>query len=536
MGSVSLMDAALLALLACAIVLPLLLLGVSIPPVDHDFHSVNAARVAQEMEYGSFYPRWFWSGRLGLGEPTLLYYAPAFPLLSGLLTLVGLDPWTAVRAAGGLACFGLAFSAYLILGGAFSRKIGWIGALLAALNPLALHALYFTGYWPMYLSQIPALWLAYFALMRRPRLVPIALLLGGTVLCHPLMGFMLMICLPLAAAVQRLGPDGLAGAIKNSAYLSAGLLLGVALSSFYLLPALLRQDLIGKWESPEAGYAWVFALPFISKALWPARHIIAPLPLLAALLAAAFSTGRAGASREWQLGFIALGGVAFALATELAWPLYQPALLGRLQFAWRFLFVAGIGGMVGLSIALATAQARMQRLAAVGAAVCWLVLGAVTAAYCVKTEWPLRDSRPSVAAVLANYVGQPEYLVAAAGPDWQEYLERGGFAAECERLAIGCALTQPAGAQECWSIESDDAVQLTAPVFAMEGIRARLDERPIELTRDPATGLARVALPAGGGSLCFHRDALPQESAGAILSALALLLAGGLWVMERKRA
>jgi len=531
--AIGLGDAVLLLALACLTILPLLLLGDRIPPVDHDFHAVNAGRVAEEMAHGSVYPRWFWQGRLGLGEPTLLYYAPAFPLASGALTLLGLDAWSAVRVLGALIACALALSVFWIFSREFSRRAGWIGALLILLDPLALHALYFTGYWPMYMSRLPAAWLVWTALSGPPRPVRAALLLCAATLCHPLMGFMLILTLPVAALVQGWSAGkGPAAAIGDAAKLGGGLALGAALSSFYLLPALLRQDLIGEWEKAPPEHAWVFAFPVFSAALWPARHWIAPLPILGGLLVAAMG-GDSGETRRRRVGFLALGGLALVLATELAWPLYQPQLLGRLQFAWRFLFVAGIGAAFALTMACAAASSRLRRSVAGAATLFWLALGLVTGAYFLRGAWGGKDSFPTLAAVHRNYVGQPEYLVSVADDDWKGYLQRGGFAAECRGQEAKCTLKQSAGSQKCWAIESEAPARLTAPVFAMEGIAARWNSQPLALKPDPTTGLAQVETPGGAGRLCFERRPLPEETAGKWISLLALAAVALLWRRER---
>ncbi len=525
-------DALLLLALACLTILPLLLLGDRIPPVDHDFHAVNAGRVAEEMTHGSVYPRWFWQGRLGLGEPTLLYYAPAFPLASGALTLLGFDAWSAVRILGMLSACALALSVFWVLSCAFSRRAGWIGALLILLDPLALHALYFTGYWPMYLSRLPAVWLAWVALSGPPRPARAALLLCAAALCHPLMAFMLILTLPVAAVFQGWSAGrGWAAAIGDAAKLSGGLALGAALSSFYLLPALLRQDLIGEWEKAPPEHAWVFAFPVLSAVLWPARHFIAPLPIVAALLATALGND-SGEARRRRIGFLALGGLALMLATELAWPLYQPQLLGRLQFAWRFLFVAGIGAAFSLTLADAGAHSRLRKGVAVAAVVFWLGLGAVTGAYFLSSTRSAKDSLPTLVAVEKTYVGQPEYLVSVAGDDWKGYLRRGGFAAECRSQGASCTLEKPAGKEKCWLIETEAPARLTAPVFAMEGIVATWNGQRLALAPDPATGLARVETPGGVGRLCFERSALPEETAGKWISLLALAAVAALWRRE----
>lgn len=535
-GEVSASDLTLLIALACAAMLPLLLLDDRVPPFgDHDFHTVNAARAAVEMEHGSLYPRWFWQGHLGLGEPTLLYYAPAFPLASGLLTLTGFDPWTAVRLTGAFGVLLLGVTVLWTLSRALSPRAAWVGVCLAMLNPLALHALYFTGYWPMYLSQIPAFWLIWNSLARPPRLALTAILLCVTALFHPLMAFMLILTLPPAVAFQGWSDGNRATvALLEAARLSAGLALGAALSAFYLAPALLRQDLISDWESAPAENAWVFAFPVISEVLWPARHIIAPLPLVAGLAAAAVSgLGEEPQARRLGIGFLALGAPALLLATELAWPLYHPQLLGRLQFAWRFLFVAGLGAALALTVSYASAR-RRSWVAVPGAVAFWLALGTATGGYFFYRVTFHKRALPTLATTLETYIGQPEYFVSAAGEHWREYVHRGGFAAECSDKGAACRLEIPAGREKCWTIESAEPATLIAPVFTMEGMEASWDGRQLKLGRDPATGLARVETPGGSGRLCFQRRALPEERAGIWVSLLALGAVALLWRRERR--
>src|SRR3954447_25561027 len=64
---------------------------------DGGFHLQRVRALAEALQAGVLYPRWFPDFSFGYGYPVLNYYAPGFYYPPALLVLLGFDVATAVR-------------------------------------------------------------------------------------------------------------------------------------------------------------------------------------------------------------------------------------------------------------------------------------------------------------------------------------------------------------------------------------------------------------------------------------------------------
>ena len=214
-------------------VLPVLVLGPSCGH-DFDFHLLSWLEAAQQLAHGG-YPHWAFTPALNAGEPRFLFYPP---LSWGLGAMLGLVlPWKFATTAFTWVCLTLCgFTAKRLVGRYASAGAATLAAVIYVVNPYMLFNAYERA---AYGELLASAWLPLlFAAALAPELgvvalaVPIALLWltnvpAAVMGCYAL-ALLLAVRLLMPGTVQRarLALRGL-----------AGVLLGLALPAFYLLPA-----------------------------------------------------------------------------------------------------------------------------------------------------------------------------------------------------------------------------------------------------------------------------------------------------------
>lgn len=227
--------------------LPLLLHGISCGH-DFDFHVLSWIEVAAQMRHGVLLPHWAYTPAYNAGEPRFVFYPPLSWLLGALLTLV-LPPNT-VPVAFTAAALVLAGAGMWALARQFT---GRGGALLATAAYLANPYMLFTAFERTAFAELLAAawlpWLLRAALAERPGVLPVAVplaLLWLTNAPAAVMGtyaFCLLALLRVGHSVRQPHAATLSRGERLRQQLPAlraaagGLLLGLALAGFYLLPA-----------------------------------------------------------------------------------------------------------------------------------------------------------------------------------------------------------------------------------------------------------------------------------------------------------
>ncbi|MFH2101741.1 MAG: 6-pyruvoyl-tetrahydropterin synthase-related protein [Chloroflexota bacterium] len=200
-------------------------------------HLLKAEYLAEEIGKGHFYPEmfpyWYNGHQLFRQHPPLPYYIlVGISLFSG--DMISAGNWFVIIAAliGGLS--------FLL----FSRYVGWvpaaIGGIFFTLAPDTLRVALAEGNLPRALaaSLLPALTYCFLQILtgqgKRRHLLTGALLMLATVLSHAMMAAIFCVCLVLVASIYSL----ISRQFKNLLAAIACLVLGLMLSSFWLLPSL----------------------------------------------------------------------------------------------------------------------------------------------------------------------------------------------------------------------------------------------------------------------------------------------------------
>ena len=249
----------LLPLAALLAMLPLLRHGLS---CGHDipFHLQSWLDAAAQMRHGTLYPQWAYTPAWQAGEPRFIFYPPLSWMFGALLTLilpVNAAPMVFIYAV----LTGAAFSMYALA----RRFASPPAALLAACAYLGNPYMFFNA-WERsaYAELLAAVWipLVFLAILRaRPSILLAALSLALAWLSNVPSGIMATYTFAVLALL-RLAIDaqfarrGLAthhvddaglrralmrGRLRDTAALAGGLLFGLLLPAFYLLPAAIER-------------------------------------------------------------------------------------------------------------------------------------------------------------------------------------------------------------------------------------------------------------------------------------------------------
>ncbi len=475
--------ALLLPLLASIVVFSLFRHG---PSCGHDFgfHMQSWMDAAEQMRHGPLLPRWAFSPAFNAGEPRFVFYPPLSWLWGAFLLLLlppALVPavytWCALSAA--------AFAMYTLASAYTTRR----NALLAAAVYLANPYLLFTAFErTAYAELLAAAWLPLlFRAALAPKLAPLPIaiplaLLWLTNAPAAVMGTYTFALIAIARAAQRWYGLGSATPARKAQALwqllrpaLGGLLLGLTLPGFYLVPAAFERRYVqiamavipnmrveDNFLFGHTGYG-----PHDAVLHTASLVALATVGLTALALTLAFGQGRqtcksspgttdahlfrvistegaaeverpavpgpetqpvlqahrASALAEERGDILSILILVAAIATLLLW---QPTLpiwhllpeLTFLQFPWRLLAI--LGGILGLATALALGRVRLSATVTLCSALAVVAAGTALAIRpfrqgCEAFELPAAR----VALFQAHHGGGPtdEYTPVAADND-----------------------------------------------------------------------------------------------------------------------
>lgn len=529
-------------LLACMVLFQPVFLGTYVTNVDHITQLRWSIQFAEVLGNGSTLPRWAPAAHGNLGEPSFLYYQPLFFYCSALLAnlLGSVQRGMELSLLFSNAAVGWVAYAWLRndLGG---KKAVAVGSLLQLLPTLLfLHAVY--GAYPWVFSAPFALAFALESSRVSPRWRVIAISLGFCVLAHVLSAFMVLVLAGVFVvrrwALEILSQNQSRDSFRSVARWLLGVLVGLALASFYLLPAMTLQSWAnpqGWVEDPTLDWHRAFILPTFTRVQFGYRWFLlqVPLPALALLMALAgwwLARGRTGSLAGLVRSLAVLAALGLVLGSELAYPLYEAsASLQRLQWPYRFMvpaiMLAAMAYLVGMTAWWSALAWGVRRLCLA------LPLLAMLALHVALQIIIHRDQRPAPTPdkAMSGVFGQPEYQTASRGPQWRDYLEQGGFAAECARREVTCREAAVSGND--WTAlltvpDSAAITQLVLPRFAFPTWAISINGQFQTWTIDQATGLIQVNLSPGTWRLAVRWKPSTEEHAGLLISlfAAAMLL------------
>lgn len=500
---------------------------------------------------GIWQPRWAYASHGGLGDPTFLFYQPLLYYLASFLAWLGLSQTKALIVAAFLpgVFAGAIVFCWMAKRVQFARAL--IGMAMIVTCPILFFLATHYGTLPWVLATPFCLLFVLVGMEDHPDPLRVGLWLSLICLAHLLTGLIALVCVGgarlLFAFPRRVT---LVGHLRWL----AGVLLGFSLAAFFVYPALTQQALINPdaWTNdPTLDWHRSFAFPMLTYIQFGLRWLSIqwPMPLCALLMSvlalvqfkrnASTALSSPGQVIAKRLALASLVGLVFS--SELAYPLYALVPpLQKLQAPYRFVVLSLLLATIAFaSLATLRPAASVRRN--------WVQLGCAAAVLLqigfvfilqmnlVKVGVPL----PARDTFMAGEFGQPEYLVAQRGKDWDAYNKAGKFAGECSRLGIECTIQLARSHEATVSITTARGAVVRLPIFAFPGWRLSVDGQARPIVADPLTGLIAVEVTAGTHQIHTRWGGVAAERIGNVVSLAAIIgvglyLCGGLIVRLRR--
>jgi len=581
-------------LLAFALSAPLWARSGLPPTLEMQQQLVRTLEMSHSLQDGVIYPRWAPDFNSGYGSPLWNYLPPLPHWLTGFYhALVQSDPSTAVKAVITLGIMVGVVSLFAFARRRWGTYAGLLAALGYSLCPAVMWDVPFaTGGVGALLAAgmfLLALW-SYDVLMttgHRRDLVFATLVTSALWLSHAPLNIWLALLL-LGWVIWHCWA---AGRTTYAAYRAAlAWLLGLMLSSFYLLPAILEHDLI-RWQ---AAIVWPLAdwqplsltrllappsRPDLSAANPPATNAIGVALWGTAFLslgvcfyqdwrrtpgpAAWVSRGEAwqarlaalprhmpAAHRE-MLYFVLVGLLTCALVTPLA-----ETLWGHVP-AWLSAYPRDLLPAICAMCALVTAQIgpslqqlRSQRIALAGMLVLGGLLLMAALPLRIEPRWPTSRTPTSVADILRDE-GRG-YLAGSFADGWLLPSDlaavpqplpsllasyQGGFTDRVIRERLPAAtqadVIESGPQTQRLIVNARRPATLVLALLYFPGWKATVDGREVDIHRDPQTGFVSLDVPVGRHEVRVEFGSTPARDVGWAMSALALASLVGI-VLWRK--
>lgn len=521
---------------------------------DSPFLLFRLHQLEANLEAGVFLARWMPDAAYGLGYPFFNYYAALPFYLAAILKIWGTGYITAIRLTQILGFLGAASTMYFYLRRLnLSTNTAILGSLTYSYAPFHLVNVYVRG---DSLSEFYAfvffpliLW-ALLELKEKPdlrRLSLWALSYGGLVLTHNISALIfspIFVVYLLFIFWDERKPNFLWMALL-------GLVLGLALSAFYWLPALGEREYV-QLEEATTGYfhysGHFRGLDLIQPSLaFNYEVALGQDPFRMGLVqTSATALGIAflflGWMRARRVGAHGLGHViVLGASTFFITPLSQPfwdalPLLPFVQFPWRFLSVQALAA--SSVIALGVERTSWPRPIAIilGVALIFSALWGLRPEYIAIEEPDITAERLMLYEYFSGNIGstvRAEYL-----PQWVEttpftspYLVWGNHllpVATGGDLVEARLLWRKPTSQE-WEISIDSPqARLAFPLYWFPGWKAYVDGQPIEASPVEGLGYLGLTLDQGNHRILLRLERTPLRLGSEILSLVTLILVLGI--------
>jgi hypothetical protein len=512
-----------LALTASAIEVPFLFQGT---PSGHDveFHLYSWLEVVGQWKQGIFYPRWASLANFSYGEPRFLFYPPASWTLGAALS--ALFPWTlAATIYIWIVLIAAGASMFLLARKWLNRRDAIFAAALYAANPYHLVIVY---------------WRSAFAELLASCLLPILLLL---VLKTAEDGWRVTAPLGLVLSAAWLTNAPAAVMIHYSSALllfviawkhrswkplaigTVAVLLGAAISAFYLLPAVYEQRWVNIAQAVSAGSRPADNFLFIhtSDADHDAFNRIISWVALAEIgvtLTAAWAVKRwreRGSEIWYALVAWAMACTALMLSgSRLLWD-YLPKLR-FMQFPWRWLLCLSVVFTILMAVGVRRWWLRI--------AVCACVLLVVIVSWHrIQPPWwdnagDLREMQDNVVTG-AGYEGTDEYAPLGTDPSIVDKEARRVTVDGPEHAAIRVWHWSPES--KSFTAEMSAPSHLAVRLFNYPAWRVLVNDRVVKTGARAGSGQMLVPVERGPNRVEIEFTRTWDRSCGFWISFLALL-------------
>ena len=496
-----------------------------------------------QWKQGVWFPRWAALANFGFGEPRFVFYPPASWIMGSVISKV--LPWTIASCVFLWIALTLAGTSMFLLARRWlSRRDALFAAVLFAVNPYHLVIVYWRSAFAELLaaSLVPLLLLCVLKAAEEGRraIMPLGLVLAGAWLVNAPAA--VMIHYSLALLVVFLAWRNRSPRVVLVAGVS--ILLGAALASFYLLPAIYEQRWVQIGNAVSAGarpadnflfvhttdadhdafnrlISWVAVLEIVAVAglLWAARMR---------------KQTRTGVSTPHRSLWFALVGWAIPCSvmmmpgTTVLWRILPK--MQFMQFPWRWLLCLSMMFSLLVAVALSRWSAR--------AVVCSVgVLVIVMGWHRIQAPWwdnsaDLREMQDNLESGI-GYEGTDEYLPLGAD---KENIDKDSRKVTVEGPGHAALVVQRWDAEsKAFTAEMSAADQIAVKLFRYPAWQVRVNGRMVEPAAREGTGQMLVPVGQGMNQVEIQLVRTWDRLLGGWIS-LATLLSMILWgAVSRKR-
>ncbi|MFO7679849.1 MAG: glycosyltransferase family 39 protein, partial [Chloroflexota bacterium] len=562
------------AILALSLVALQAILRPSLPCSDDAaFHLLRLTQLDHLLRQGVVYSRWAPDMAQGYGFPFFNFYAPLSYYLAEAVSLLAGNLNLGLRLTFALSVYLAGLTAYRLSRDHFSTPAALVTAVAYMFAPYFAYDILFRGnlaesvawlFLPLSLWTMGRLartgqtrWLAAAALSYA------AVLLTHNVFAlifSPLLGlYGLVESSPLPNPLpEGASPLSLWERVRERVSLVfLVLLLGLGLSAFFWLPAMMERSLVhsDRLLVPPIFVYWgnfvtlaeIFTLPqtvYVNLINPSPARALGLIPLLLALPALLVGWRRFQNGRRRQVLFFGVATAVYVfLMTAVSEPIWANLpLIEYVQFPWRLLGPAALclAILIGASVDTLTPHVSRFTLFIVSFYCIVLILGSLywlDARYCPGLENPtIADMQEFERASLTiGTTAKGEYL-----PLTVEYMPEQPavepFAKLPETVTSTGSVTVSGNRtpkQFTASISATEPFTLTANTFTYPGWQAELNGQKVDITPSEGTGLITIPVPAGDHDLTITFRETPLRLLANLVSLLSLgvlvLVASGRW-------
>ncbi len=521
-------------LAAFALLVPTFFIGI---PSGHDFefHLNSWMEVLSQWKMGIVYPRWAALAHYGFGEPRFVFYPPASWMLGA--TLGEFLPWKIVPGVYEWIALTLSGCSMFLLGRRFlERRDAIFAAALYAANPYHIVIVYWrSAFAELLAGGLLPLLLLYILRSEEEgskTILPLGLIVAAAWLTNVPSAVMLtysLVLLAVVVAVQRRSPQLIAITF-------GALVLGFALSSFYLVPAAYEQ----KWVeieqvlSPGVRPQDNFLFTFIDNADHDRFNLL--ISLLATvqilLMATAGFLSRRWRSRDPQAwwALIAWGTASAVVMLSFSFLLYR--ILPEIRFVQlplRWLLCLNVAFVLLLTMAFRPWLLR---------ALACIVMLAVLVWVWHRVQPPWWDTADDIAEMQDNQQSDLGY----EGTD--EYVPVGADAYEIHKDAPQVTFKGEGGSRihiNRWAPESrfftasvSRPGKLELKLFNYPAWKVEVNGRPVKTGAVEGTGQMIVPVGAGENRVQITFTRTPDRTIGGLISlGTTILLLGWMGFSRR---
>jgi hypothetical protein len=541
---------------------------------DSPFLLQRLHQMTANLRAGVFPVRWMPDAAYGLGYPFFNHYSALPFYLAAVFNLSGLDALTALKLTQTLGFLIAALAMYGWVNHLCKNQIvAWLAAVAYTVAPFHLVNVYVRGdslsefyafvFYPLILWSLERVVRADLRCCRSAygNIASLALAYAGLILSHNISAFIfspfvLLYLLLLALRVAReREKSAWRGIVEPLTAGLSGLALGLALSAWAWLPALLELDYVQAQNL--TGDYFFYAEHFRAANLIQPRLTFdysiqvttgGPSPFamggLQALVAVAglslllrFALAAGLGFRRLSFAFLVTGLlVSTAMITPLSRPLWDHVpLLEKVQFPWRFLSVQSLFAAVAAAALVLRLKGRRA----------WIVAGAIALALAASTLLLLRPERLLIGPddvtttrlqeyeLFTGNIGTTvryEWLPRAAAPrpftfDTVIEPEAPARAIPLAGELVEATQTQRRPTERVWRVRAGNAgATLAFPLLYWPGWQAWVDGESTSVEAAENAGYLELEVPPGQHTVRLKLGRTPVRAAAETLSLAASLI------------